>query len=34
MALSVEGNWHYSPNKIKSKNICKGDAKESFINNS
>lgn len=29
-ALSVEGNWHYSPNKIKSKNICKGDAKESF----
>lgn len=29
-ALSVEGNWHYSPNKIKSKNICKGDLKESF----
>ena len=24
-ALSVEGNWHYSPDKIKSKNICKGD---------
>ena len=29
-ALSVEGNWHYSPDKIKSKNICKGDFKESF----
>jgi hypothetical protein len=29
-ALSVEGNWHYSPSKIKSKNICKGDIKESF----
>ena len=29
-ALSVEGNWHYSPDKIKSKNICKGDLKESF----
>jgi hypothetical protein len=29
-ALSVEGNWHYSPDKIKSKSICKGDLKESF----
>ena len=29
-AFSVEGNWHYSPDKIKSKNICKGDFKESF----
>ncbi|MBK8393813.1 MAG: hypothetical protein IPL26_01000 [Leptospiraceae bacterium] len=29
-ALSVEGNWHYSPDKIKTNNICKGDLKESF----
>lgn len=29
-ALSVEGNWHYSPDKIKSKSICKGDLKETF----
>lgn len=29
-AISVEGNWHYSPDKIKGRNICKGDMKESF----
>lgn len=29
-ALSVEGGWHYSPDKIKARNICKGDTKESF----
>ncbi|HMV42838.1 MAG TPA: hypothetical protein PKD50_09905, partial [Leptospiraceae bacterium] len=29
-ALSVEGNWHYAPDKIKNKNICKGDLKETF----
>lgn len=29
-ALSIEGGWHYPPNQIKTKTICKGDKKESF----